>query len=57
VDENKKVVFMPKLTKFIAILLAISSFVLALYIGSSIHVKNSIKTNLQPIIEDLKQDS
>lgn len=56
-DENKKVVFMPKLTKFIAILLAISSFVLALYIGSSIHVKNSIKTNLQPIIEDLKQDS
>lgn len=48
---------MPKLTKFIAILLAISSFVLALYIGSSIHVKNSIKSNLQPIIEDLKQDS
>lgn len=56
-DENKKVAFMPKLTKFIAILLAISSFVLALYIGSSIHVKNSIKSNLQPIIEDLKQDS
>lgn len=56
-DENKKVVFMPKLTKFVAILLAISSFVLALYIGSSIHVKNSIKSNLQPIIEDLKQDS
>ena len=56
-DENKKVEFMPKLTKFITILLAISSFVLALYIGSSIHVKNSIKTNLQPIIADLKQDS
>lgn len=48
---------MPKLTKFVAILLAISSFVLALYICSSIHVKNSIKSNLQPIIEDLKQDS
>lgn len=48
---------MPKLIKFIAILLAISSFVLALYIGSSIHVKSSIKSNLQPIIEDLKHDS
>ncbi len=56
-DKNKKIVFMPRLTKFVAILLTISSFVLALYIGSYIHVKNSIKSNLQPIIEDLKQDS
>ena len=49
--------FTGKLTKIVGILLAVSIFVLGLYIASSIHVKRGIELNLNPIIEELKQTS
>lgn len=54
---DKEKMAMSKSTKIVAILFVISVFILALYVGSSILVKASIKSNLQPIIEELQQVS
>lgn len=56
-SNEKNTGFMAKFRKFIGILLAISVFMLALYIVSAIHVKSGIEANLQPVIDKLQQDS
>ena len=54
---EKKLSFTDWCRRILAILLAVSCVLTILYIVSGIQVKNSIRANVQPVVEELKEDS